>query len=229
VTPSAASAFGAIGFGLFGLLGGLILVRPLTTKAYLRTGDVSRRAAVSRGQVLWQATLGAAMVGGTTAPSQPWLGAVLLVISIVAVWVSVVDVDVHRIPNRASLMVALTSLTYVVIDGAITPDYRRALSAVVAGVAAGVVGFGVAWLGGVGLGDVKLLAALVPVPAYLGWGAIAVTAVALALGGVVAGLLSVGKRQLSTRLPAGPVIALGFLMGVSVWVLLSGCTCDVLG
>jgi leader peptidase (prepilin peptidase)/N-methyltransferase len=59
-----------------------------------------------------------------------------------------------------------------------------------------------------GFGDVKLMAA---VGAFLGWKATLFALIAASLFGTVVGvtLIALGKRQLGSRLPFGPYIALG--------------------
>ncbi len=145
----------------------------------------------------------AAMIAG-------WDLRVLLLWGFFAVLVAVtfIDIDHMLILNRVVLPAAALGLAASV---ALTPS--RWWEYLVAGSGAALFLFVVAllWPGGMGLGDVKLALLLGFV---LGVEVIVAMFAAFLVGGLVGiGLLVVGKRSRKDRIPFGPFLALGGIMG----------------
>lgn len=145
----------------------------------------------------------AAMIAG-------WDLRVLLLWGFFAVLVAVtfIDIDHMLILNRVVLPAAALGLAASV---ALTPS--RWWEYLVAGSGAALFLFVVAllWPGGMGLGDVKLALLLGFV---LGVEVIVAMFAAFLVGGLVGiGLLVVGKRSRKDRIPFGPFLALGGIIG----------------
>lgn len=145
----------------------------------------------------------AAMIAG-------WDLRVLLLWGFFAVLVAVtfIDIDHMLILNRVVLPAAALGLAASV---ALTPS--RWWEYLVAGSGAALFLFVVAllWPGGMGLGDVKLALMLGFV---LGVEVIVAMFAAFLVGGLVGiGLLVVGKRSRKDRIPFGPFLALGGIIG----------------
>lgn len=145
----------------------------------------------------------AAMIAG-------WDLRVLLLWGFFAVLVAVtfIDIDHMLILNRVVLPAAVLGLAASV---ALTPS--RWWEYLVAGSGAALFLFVVAllWPGGMGLGDVKLALLLGFV---LGVEVIVAMFAAFLVGGLVGiGLLVVGKRSRKDRIPFGPFLALGGIIG----------------
>lgn len=152
----------------------------------------------------------------------------------VLVALAVIDIDVHRLPNRltgtlalltaAALLVAAATRSTTLSDeaplaplAASTPgdDLRRALvGAVVLGAAYLVL----ALLGGgqgMGLGDVKLAPSLGAMTAWAGWSVWVSAAVfPFVLGGVWGGVLLVRGRGRHARMPFGPFMIAGTFLAL---------------
>ncbi|MCR2792428.1 A24 family peptidase [Microbacterium sp. zg.Y625] len=135
-----------------------------------------------------------------------------------SVWLAVVDLRDHRLPN--ALVLPLYPLILVLF----------AVAALAGGDAApllrSLLGGGVLFLlyaalralgGGVGGGDVKLAGVVGVVLGHTGWAAVLTgTAAAFVLGGVVAlGLLATGRATRTTRIAFGP-----YLLG-GAWLALA--------
>lgn len=135
-----------------------------------------------------------------------------------------VDFDEMWIPDRVTIggmiIAPVLSLLVPALHGAASP--LASLKASLTGMAAG---FGALWIvrelgtaafkkEAMGLGDVKLMGAL---GALFGWPAVIFILFFSALFGSVAGvsLIAAGKKELQSRLPYGPYIALASL----VWML----------
>jgi len=126
----------------------------------------------------------------------------------VLVAVTFIDIDHMLILNRVVLPAAALGLAASV---ALTPS--RWWEYLVAGSGAALFLFVVAllWPGGMGLGDVKLALLLGFV---LGVEVIVAMFAAFLVGGLVGiGLLVVGKRSRKDRIPFGPFLALGGIIG----------------
>ena len=136
---------------------------------------------------------------------------------------ALIDYDTKRLPD------ALTFPTYVVALVALLADsvhsghwhpFVRALEGMAAlfGFYLGTRVIGGALLGktAMGLGDVKLSGILGLLLAWLSWGALVVGAFAGFLVGAVGGiaLIASGRGKLATKIPYGPYMLLGALVGI---------------
>lgn len=138
---------------------------------------------------------------------------------------AMIDIDTRRLPD------ALTFPTYVVAIGALAADsarsgtwhpFVRALEGMAAlflfYFATRVVGKAILGRTAMGLGDVKLSGVIGLLLAWLSWGALCVGAFAGFLVGAVAGvaLIASGRGKLATKIPYGPYMLVGAVVGI-VW------------
>jgi leader peptidase (prepilin peptidase)/N-methyltransferase len=142
----------------------------------------------------------------------------LLYLMAISIALTLIDVDVHRLPNAIVLPAYPVLAVLLAASSAMSGDW----------VALGRAGIGLAALGamylalalavpgGMGLGDVKLAGVLGMVLAYLGWGPLAVGASgAFVLGGTFAiGLMVAGRARRRTGIPFGPWMLAGAWLGV---------------
>ena len=136
---------------------------------------------------------------------------------------ALIDYDIKRLPD------ALTFPTYVVALAALLGDsvyaghwhpFARALEGMAAlfgfYLATRVLGSALLRKTAMGLGDVKLSGILGLLLAWLSWGALFVGAFAGFLVGAVGGitLIASGRGKLATKIPYGPYMLLGALVGI---------------
>ncbi|MDX6246305.1 MAG: leader peptidase (prepilin peptidase) / N-methyltransferase [Frankiales bacterium] len=136
---------------------------------------------------------------------------------------ALIDYDVKRLPD------ALTFPTYVVAIAALAADsahrgqwsqFARAVEGMAAlfafYLATRVLGTALMKKTAMGLGDVKLSGILGLLLGWLSWGALVVGAFAGFLVGALGGiaLIASGKGKLATRIPYGPYMLLGALVGI---------------
>lgn len=170
---------------------------------------VEAATAVAFGLVVW-----GAYAGTFPAATLP----LLLYWASVAIALSLIDVDHHRLPDAIVLPSYAVTAILLAVASAATGDYWRLLNAAIGAVAMG--GFylllAVVRPGGMGLGDVKLAGALGMVAAWLGWAPLIVGVFsAFLIGGLVGVALMAGRRaNRKTALPFGPFMLLGAALGI---------------
>jgi leader peptidase (prepilin peptidase)/N-methyltransferase len=136
---------------------------------------------------------------------------------------ALIDFDIKRLPD------ALTFPTYLVAIAALAADsahsghwsaFERAVEGMAAlfafYLATRILGRAIMGKTAMGLGDVKLSGILGLLLAWLSWGALVVGAFAGFLVGAVGGiaLIASGRGKLATRIPYGPYMLLGALVGI---------------
>lgn len=152
----------------------------------------------------------------------------------VLVALAVIDVDVHRLPNRLTGALALLTTAALLVAAATgstalsdhtpgapfatsTPgdQLRRALAGAVA---LGLAYFVLALLGdgqGMGLGDVKLAPSLGALAAWAGWSVwLSAAVLPFVLGGVWGLVLLMRGRGRHARMPFGPFMIAGTLLAL---------------
>lgn len=203
--PALAFVGGAVGVGL-GILSEKLLKNPrqLSTRA---------RVAVAAVTALLFAVTAAAF-------GASWHLPVYCVFAAVAVALGTVDVIEKRLPN----VVLYPSLAGIVVllaaTSLVTGEWAAFLGAVGAGAGLFALYFllAVASPSGIGMGDVKLAALVGLMLGYLGWTPVLVGATA---GFLIGGLTSLfallsGRASLKTRLPFGPAMLAGTVIGMLV-------------
>jgi len=167
-----------------------------------RIGIVTGLAGVALGAV------GAAIGAHASLAAYLWLAAV-------GVTLAVIDMDTLRLPDRLTLASLVAGLVLLAIPGDWSALGRAVLGAVAAGGAALLLAL-VAPSGGLGLGDVKLLAVLGLFLGWLGWGVLVLgVAFGFLLGALVAvGMLASRRAGLRDHLAFGPWLIAGALVAV---------------
>lgn len=156
-----------------------------------------------------------AVVGGLS-----WATPLHLYLVAIGVALTVIDLQVHRLPDAIvlpSYLVVAVLLTLAAWGDGRWDDLLRALFGAIILFAAYFLML-VAYPSGMGFGDVKLAGILGAVLAFSGWGSLAVGAFsAFLLGGVVSVIL-LATRRVTRRsgIPFGPWMIAGAVVGV-VW------------
>jgi leader peptidase (prepilin peptidase) / N-methyltransferase len=150
----------------------------------------------------------------------------------IAVALTMIDIDVRRLPNAIVLpsyvVAGLLLLLPAVATGGWDPYLRALLGAAI--LFAGYFGLALAYPAGMGFGDVKLAGVLGLYLGWLGWGELVVGAfLGFLLGGVWGVALLLARRAgRKSAIPFGPFMLGGALLGVFVGGALSHAYVDVL-
>ena len=171
--------------------------------------------------------LGTGVLFGLTAwrfPVEDAASAVVLVaylyLASIAVALALIDLDVHRLPDAIVLPSIVVAAVIFAVAAALGGDWGDLGRAAAAGAVLFAVYFLmlVAYPAGMGFGDVKLAAVLGIYLGWLGWGVLAVGAMAaFLLGGVFAVVLVVrGRAGRGSGIPFGPWMLLGAAVGIGV-------------
>ena len=143
-----------------------------------------------------------------------------LFVGAVAVALTFIDLDTHRLPDVIVLPSILVSLGLLGASALAEHDPQRISRALLgAGILFSV--YLVLWIiypSGMGLGDVKLAAFLGMYMGWIGWGALIVGGfAAFLLGGAFSvGLLATGRANRKSRIPFGPWMVVGAATGIAV-------------
>jgi leader peptidase (prepilin peptidase) / N-methyltransferase len=147
-----------------------------------------------------------------------WALPAFLYLVAVGVALSLIDIDVHRLPNKIVLPSYAVVGALLVLASIGTGDWTALLRAAIGGVALYVFYFGLmfAYPKGMGFGDVKLAGILGMSLGWLGWGQLVVGAfLGFLLGGLVGGgLMAVKLATRKSRIPFGPFMILGAYLAV---------------
>lgn len=217
--PTIAALAGAL------LSGGVAqLARPWVRRGGHRVVDDGELDAPPRaGWLVPAAVLVGATVGWVrVATGSPVALALLLAVvaGLLAV-LSVIDIDVHRLPDKFTGPMFLGTAAALALLAVVTGDWASWRRALLAGIVLGGVYLVLFILGGgsgMGFGDVKLAPTLGMLLGALSWSSLlAGTMAAFLTGGLVAAvLLLTGRAQRSSSIPFGPAMAAG---AVLVWML----------
>jgi leader peptidase (prepilin peptidase)/N-methyltransferase len=169
----------------------------------------SRRLATTAAAVPFGALAGAAAGPTLVLPA-------LFVLALVLAPLVVIDIEVHRLPDRLVAVAALELASLLALTAALRDDWPAYLRALASAGLVGVLLFAVALAarGAFGLGDVKLAAVLAAALGWFGWPAVYTGLLcAFGLGAAVALTLMAGHRAgRRTALPFGPMLVLGTLL-----------------
>ena len=127
---------------------------------------------------------------------------------------AVIDFKEHRLPNPLTYSAIATSGVLVCAAGILTQNWLQLFTALVLGTLTLSIGYLMAKVNGIGMGDVKYLVAT---NTLLGWFSPWLILVMLAIGFTAASLISLAlilRRQadLKTPLAMGPFLILGFVL-----------------
>ncbi|MFJ5144692.1 prepilin peptidase [Curtobacterium sp. NPDC088465] len=136
----------------------------------------------------------------------------------ISVALTMIDLDVHRLPDRIVLPAYPVLLVLLALGSALSGDWGALLRGLVGmgALAAAYLLLAVLVPGGMGFGDVKLAGVLGLALAYLGWGPLAVGSFAAFLLGGTFALVLVATRRVGRRsgIPFGPWMVCGAWVGV---------------
>ncbi len=144
-----------------------------------------------------------------------------------------IDLALRRLPDRIVLPTIVVLAALLAAASALRHDPEPLLRALAGGAAllAGHLLLALVSRGGLGLGDVKLSAALGLATAWVGWEALVLGAVAsFLLGGAVGGGLLLARRaRRRTALPFGPWMLAGAWIGILAGPAAASWTAAALG
>lgn len=185
--------------------------------------ETTYEAIASPSWLPWVLALAAGLVGavlGWTRAGQPDLAA-FVVLGVLGTGMGYVDLRRHLLPDRFTVP-ALVSGAVLLGAAVLTPSVGAATYARAWACAGGLLAFylilALIYPAGLGLGDVKLAAALGLHLGWLGWSFPVVgTVAAFLVGGVVSVVLLVaGRATRRTAVPFGPSMLVGALVAI-VW------------
>ncbi len=190
---------------------------PATTLGTALDADPKRStntAAMSAGRIAMASLslIGAflvVLVHHTTAVAVPLMVGAIAVLAVL----SDIDIRTHRLPNNIVGPFAAATTVVVSVASAIQSDTSRALAAIGTGLVVALGALVLNVIGGMGMGDVKLCYPVFVIAGWLGSGAVAMSLVVTALGGLAAAavvMLFSGRGRFSY----GPFLALGSIAGM---------------
>ena len=143
-----------------------------------------------------------------------WTSLVLwLILIIIGVPLTVIDLTLHRLPDRLTAPLFVVSAIVIVVDAFVGKHFDRLIPSLVGSLA--LPAFYLALLiisrGGMGMGDVKLSAGIGVVSGFFGVRIVLVSCfAAYILGSVIGiGLMLAGKAGRKTAIPFGPFMLVG--------------------
>jgi leader peptidase (prepilin peptidase) / N-methyltransferase len=168
---------------------------------------------------LFQATSVAQAVSGALVVAE------LLYFAAISVALTMIDIDVHRLPNAIVYPAYLVGASLLGAAAVVGGETWRILPAVI-GMAASVVFYGImafVYPGGMGLGDVKLAGVIGMLLGYLGWAQLAVGSIAAFVLGAVFGVTLIVIRRAGRKsgIPFGPWMITGAWTGIVAGVPLA--------
>lgn len=147
-----------------------------------------------------------------------WALPAFLYLVAIGVALALIDLDVHRLPNKIVLPSYVVMTVLLVLASVGTGDWAALLRAAIGGVALYVLYYGLmfAYPKGMGFGDVKLAGILGMSLGWLGWGQLVVGGfLGFLLGGLVGGgLMAVKLATRKSRIPFGPFMILGAYLAI---------------
>lgn len=152
-----------------------------------------------------------------------FLWAAYAVFAIASVWLSVIDIREHRLPNRGTLallpaLLALFALAAWAL-GDFAPFWRAVIAAVVLFVIYLILNL--VYPAGMGMGDVKLAPSIGVALGWWSWGTVwwGSAFAVLTMGVLSLVLLVTRKASMKTALPFGPFMFLGAWIGIFLTLL----------
>lgn len=135
-------------------------------------------------------------------------------ILVLAVPLTVTDLREHRLPNRLTYLAIAISGSTVLVSGLVTRSWLELAMALGLGFITATIGYLMAMLKGIGMGDVKLLIATnMALGWFSPWLVIGMLAIGFSLASLVSlGLIALRKADLKTPIAMGPFLLLGFAL-----------------
>jgi leader peptidase (prepilin peptidase)/N-methyltransferase len=205
----------AVGLVAAPLLAGLTVTAPdPAVRQWWRGAPASRRTRI---QAAVSATGLGAVAGAAAGLS--WLLPAFLALALVGAPLTVVDLRLHRLPNRLVAAAAVAGAGLLTLAAAASPEpdgWRRLLRSAEGSAAVYLVLFLLATVvqHGFGMGDVKLGGVLGGYLGWFGWGTVYVGILAgFVLGAAVSTVLLIfGRATMKTAIPFGPMLLTGPLI-----------------
>lgn len=163
---------------------------------------------------------GTAVLFGLTAwwAGLSWQLPAYLYLAAIAVALSMIDIDVHRLPDAIVLPSYVVALVLLLLPAALEGRWDDLLRAVLAALALFAFYFVLVLIypAGMGFGDVKLAGVLGLYLGWVSWGAVVVgTFAAFVVGAVVGiGVMVARKGGRKTKVPFGPFMFVGAAFGL---------------
>jgi len=140
-----------------------------------------------------------------------------LYLAAISVALTLIDLDVHRLPNKIVLPAYAVGFVLLGSASAVEGDWAQLLTAAIGAAILFVAYFlmALAYPAGMGFGDVKLAGVLGLYLAWLGWGQLAVGAfAAFVLGGIFSLVLLLARKvSRKSGIPFGPWMLAGAWLG----------------
>ena len=141
-----------------------------------------------------------------------------LYLGAIGVALTMIDIDVHRLPNAIVLPSYVVAAVLLTVPAAATGEWSQLLRAALGGLVLFAFYFALAFVypAGMGFGDVKLAGVLGIYLGWLGWGVLLIGGfLGFLLGGVVGGALMVVRRAgRKSKIPFGPFMLVGALIAI---------------
>ncbi|XVX20885.1 prepilin peptidase [Actinomycetota bacterium] len=193
-------------------------------RSWLRAGRHLRAGETTRAPRGWRwVTPASALAGllmGVPHLSSPVLALGYAAAAPVLVTLAAVDLDVRRLPDRLTALLAALAVGLATAFALAGPDWAAWRRALLAGALLGVAYLLLALVGGgggLGLGDVKLAPGLGVLTGLLGWPAVVTaTFVAFLSGSAHAAYLLARGHGRKATLPFGPHLVLGTVVAVAL-------------
>lgn len=166
--------------------------------------------------------LGTGVLFGLTAwwTGLSWTLPAFLYLAAIAVALSMIDLDVKRLPDAIVLPSYGVALVLLGLAAALDGTWDQLLRGVLAGLALFAFYFLLAFVypAGMGFGDVKLAGVLGLYLGWVSWGAVVIGTFAAFLVGAVVGIavMVIGKGGRKTKIPFGPFMFVGTAVGLLV-------------
>ena len=149
------------------------------------------------------------------------LGAGLVAIAAVSLWLSMIALREHRLPNRIVGPLAGGVALWLVVLGVASGDYARALVALGWGFAGFAVFFALHLTAGLGMGDVKYAWPVCATLGWFGWPSLRFAVLVVVLAGGLAGAWARAQgKGANHRHAYGRFMAFGLICG-ALWGLIS--------
>jgi leader peptidase (prepilin peptidase) / N-methyltransferase len=143
-----------------------------------------------------------------------------LYLAAVSVSLALIDLDVHKLPNKIVLPSYAVGAVLLGTASLLTGDYWAIARLGIGLVASWIAYFAMAFAypGGMGFGDVKLAGLIGLYLGWLGWGALATgTLAAFLVGGLFAVILVItGRANRKSGIPFGPWMLVGAWLGIGI-------------
>lgn len=136
----------------------------------------------------------------------------LLLIAVLAIPLSIIDFRTHRLPNRFTYPAIAVSAITLLLAGMLTADVVRLAIAVAIGGSTWFLGYLLANVNGIGMGDVKLLTAInLSIAWFSPFSVLVILAIGFSLASIASlGLMAIGKANLKTAIAMGPFLLFGY-------------------